>query len=258
MMEENLLQDIQNNQFVIYLQPKFNTISEEMVGAEALIRKNINGKIIMPDQFIPLYEKTGIITKLDMYVLEEVCKLQNKWKQQKFPLVPISVNESRHHLKNPNHVNELEQMIKKYEVDPSLIELEMTETTVVEDILTAKKAAESVKKLGFIVSMDDFGTGYSSFNILKDIEIDILKIDKLFFNNLETNRRAQIIIESIIQMCDKLKIKTVAEGIETKKQVNFLKKVNCNMIQGYYFSKPITINEFEKKYLKNNILYKNF
>lgn len=244
-----LINSIKNNEFIIFLQPKFDTITEKVVGAEALVRKLKDGKIIMPNEFIPQYEKTGLITKLDTYVLEEVCKLQKKWRGLNLPLLPISINESRHHLKNKNHILELQRIINRYEADANLIELEMTETTVVEDILLAKKAAESVKNLGFVVSMDDFGTGYSSFNILKDIEIDILKIDKEFFKNLENNKRAKIIIETIIKMCKKLKIKTVAEGIETKEQVDFLKKVGCDIIQGYYFSKPITINEFEEKYL---------
>ena len=190
-MEKELLNSIKNNEFIIFLQPKFDTITEKIVGAEALIRKLENGKIIMPNEFILEYEKTGIITKLDMYVLEEVCKLQKKWRKLNLPLLPISVNESRHHLKNEHHIQELQEILKKYNADATLIELEMTETTVVEDIFLAKGAAESVKKLGFIVSMDDFGTGYSSFNILKDIEIDILKIDKTFFLNLEKNKRAR-------------------------------------------------------------------
>lgn len=249
-MKEELLSSIKNNEFIIYLQPKFDTKTERLVGAEALIRKQVNGRIIMPDKFIPQYEETGIITILDMYVLEEVCKLQNKWKEIQFPLIPISINESRHHLKNKNHIKELLDIINKYNADTKLIELEMTETTVVEDILLAKRAAENVKKLGFIVSMDDFGTGYSSFNILKDIEIDILKIDKTFFYKLEENRRAQIIIDTIIKMCKRLKIKTVAEGIETKGQINFLRNIGCDIVQGYYFSKPIPIKEFEEKYLK--------
>ncbi len=250
MNSKELINSIKNNEFIIFLQPKFDTITEKVVGAEALVRRLKAEKIVMPSEFIPQYEKTGAITKLDMYVLEEVCKLQEKWKKLKFPLIPISINESRHHLKNKNHINELQKVINKYNVDTNLIELEMTETTVIEDILTAKGAAEAVKKLGFIVSMDDFGTGYSSFNILKDIEIDILKIDKEFFKNLDDNKRAQIIIETIVKMCKKLKIKTVAEGIETKKQLDFLKKIGCDIIQGYYFSKPITIDEFEKKYLE--------
>lgn len=249
-MEEMLLNSIKNNEFIIFLQPKFDTITEKIVGAEALIRKLENGKIIMPSEFIPEYERTGIVTKLDTYVLEEVCKLQKKWRKLNLPLLPISINESRHHLKNKNHIRELQEMINKYQADSSLIELEMTETTVVEDIFLAKKAAESVKELGFVVSMDDFGTGYSAFNILKDIEIDILKIDKEFFENLENNKRAQIIIETIINMCKKLKIKTVAEGIVTKQQIEFLKKIGCDIIQGYYFSKPIPVEEFENRYLR--------
>lgn len=247
-MKKDILYAINNNEFLIYLQPKFDTITEKIVGAEALIRRRVKDKIIMPNEFVPIYEKTGDITKLDMYVLEEVCKLQNKWKKLNFPLIPISLNESRHHLKNKNHLEELKKIINKYKADSNLIELEMTENTVVEDIDVAKKAAEDVKKLGFVVSMDDFGTGYSAFNILKDIEIDILKIDKEFFRNLEKNKRAQIIIETIIEMCKKLNIKTVAEGIENKEQLEFLKKVGCDAIQGYYFSKSITIEEFEKKY----------
>lgn len=250
MNDSELINSIKNNEFIIFLQPKFDTITENIVGAEALVRKLKDGKIIMPDEFIPKYEETGIITKLDTYVLEKVCQLQKKWRNLNLPLLPISINESRHHLKNENHIQELQEMISRYDADANLIELEMTETTVVEDILVAKHAAEAVKKLGFIVSMDDFGTGYSAFNILKDIEIDILKIDKEFFNNLENNKRAQIIIETIVQMCKKLNIKTVAEGIETKEQVGFLKKIGCDIIQGYYFSKPITILEFEEKYLR--------
>ena len=250
MNNNKLINYIKNNKFIIFLQPKFDTITEKVVGAEALVRKLEDEKLILPNEFIPQYEKTGVITKLDMFVLEEVCKFHQKWKALNLPILPISINESRLHLKNENHICELQEIINKYDVNANLIELEMTETTVVEDIMLAKGAAESAKKLGFKVSMDDFGTGYSSFNILKDIEIDILKIDKEFFKNLENNKRAQIIIEAIVKMCEKLKIRTVAEGIETKKQVDFLKKIGCDIIQGYYFSKPISITEFEEKYLK--------
>lgn len=248
-MEQEIEKLIENNEFVIFLQPKVDTLTEKIKGAEALIRKKVGDKIIMPDQFIPSYEKTGEIVKLDMYVLEEVCKLQQKWKKMHFPILPISINESRHHLKNPNHVEELKSVIKKYQTNPNFIELEMTETTVIEDIEVAKRAGKNVHELGFLISMDDFGTGYSAFNVLKDIEIDILKIDKMFFDDVENNIRARIIIDTIIQMCKRLNIKTVAEGIETKEQVEFLKKVKCDMIQGYYFSKPISVEDFEEKYL---------
>ncbi len=241
--------------FIIYLQPKFDTLTEEMVGAEALVRKKVGDKIIMPDEFIHFYEKTGEITKLDMHVLEEVCKLQRKWQDQGIKPIAISINESRHHLKNPKHIEELNFIIQKYNTNPNLIELEMTETTVIEDITVAKNAEKAVHELGFIVSMDDFGSGYSAFNVLKEIDIDILKIDRIFFEGLEQNEKAKIIIDTIVQMCKKLNVRTVAEGIENKYQVNFLKQIKCDMIQGYYFSKPIPIQEFEEKYM--NKLYTN-
>ena len=242
-------EEIKENKFVIYLQGKFDTNTEKIVGAEALIRKIENEKIIYPSNFIPYYEETNEIITLDMYVLEEICKLQRKWRKQNIPILPISINESRKHLENKNHIQELKELLEKHQANPKYIELEMTETTVVQDISVAKEAAKKVHELGFQISMDDFGTGYSAFNVLKDIEIDILKIDKLFFNNIEENVRARIIIESIIDMCKKLNIKTVAEGIERKTQVDFLKKINCDTIQGYYFSKPLPVKEFEEKYL---------
>lgn len=246
---ENIEKEIKDNKFIVLLQGKFNTIAEEIEGAEALIRKIEGNKVISPNEFIPRYEQTGEIIKLDMYVLEEVCKLQTKWRQDGVSILPISINESRLHLKNPNHITELTQIIQKYNVNPNHIELEMTETTVIQDIKLAQKAAEKVHELGFQISMDDFGTGYSAFNVLKDIEIDILKIDKIFFENITENRRARIIVQSIIEMCKKLNIKTVAEGIENKKQVEFLKEIACDLIQGYYFSKPLPIKEFEERYL---------
>lgn len=249
-MMQSIEDAIKNNEFVIFLQPKFDTLTEIVTSAEALIRKKKGNTIIMPNEFIPMYEQTGEIMKLDMYVLEQVCILQKKWREKNLQLISISINESRHHLKNPNHVKELKEIIEKYDANTNLIELEMTETTVIEDIEVAKQAGKNVHELGFRISMDDFGTGYSAFNVLKDIEIDILKIDRLFFENLENNMRAQIIIDTIVQMCKRLNIKTVAEGIETKEQVDFLKKIKCDMIQGYYFSKPISVDDFEKKYLQ--------
>lgn len=245
----NIEKEIKENKFVIFLQGKFDTNTEKIAGAEALIRKREKNTLILPNEFIPQYEKTGEIMRLDMYVLEEVCKLQKKWKENHYPILPISINESRLHLKNPNHVKELMDIVQKYNANPKYIELELTETTVIEDINLAKQAEQRVHELGFQTSMDDFGTGYSAFNILKDIEIDILKIDRLFFENLEENSRAQIIVQSIIEMCKKLSIRTVAEGIESEAQVKFLKKIGCDLIQGYYFSKPISIPEFEEKYI---------
>jgi len=248
-VQEELLKSLNDGQFLVYLQPKFDTQTQEVVGAEALIRKRYKDEILLPSKFIPVYENHKVITILDMYVLEKVCSLQRKWKNEGYKQIPISINESRHHLKNPNHLNELQQIVNKYDANPNLIELELTETTVVDNFEIAKQAEKNVHKLGFVVSMDDFGTGYSSFNVLKNIEIDVLKIDKLFFDDIIQNNRAQIIIESIISMCKRLNIKTVAEGIETKEQLDYLKSIKCDMVQGYYLAKPMSVEEFEKKWL---------
>ncbi len=247
-LEKDFSEGIKNNEFKILLQPKFDIKTEKVVGAEALIRREKEGKLIMPKSFIPNYEKTGIITKLDMFVFESICKKLREWNDKGYKLLPIAINESRRHLYNENHVNELEQVVKYYKVNPNLIELELTETVVVENIESAKEAERKVHSLGFVVSMDDFGVGYSSFYMLKNINIDILKIDKSFSDEVIDDKRGRIILESIIDMSKKLEIKTVAEGIETKEQVEYLRQIGCDMVQGYYYQEPIPIEEFEKKY----------
>ena len=250
-LEERLKKGIKNNEFVIYLQPKFYTNTGKLAGAEALIRWNRDGKLVMPNIFIPLFEKYELITVLDTYVLENICRLQQQWRKQEYNIVPISVNESRLHLYNENHINDLIDLVNKYNVQPNTIELEMTETTVVHNVELAKEAEKNVHKLGFIVSMDDFGTGYSSFSMLKNINIDVLKMDKSFFDDVLESIRGKIIIEAIIEMSHKLNIKVVAEGIETKEQVEYLKNIKCDMIQGYYFERPIKVEKFEEKYMKH-------
>ena len=248
-LEKDFEEGIENNEFKIFLQPKFDIKTEKIVGAEALIRRQKDNKLIMPNSFIPDYEKTNLITKLDMFVFESIAEKLKEWKEKNYKLFPIAVNESRKVLYNKNHINELEKIVKKYNINPSLIELELTETAVVKDIKSAKDAEKQVHSLGFIVSMDDFGVGYSSFYMLKNINIDILKIDKSFSDEVIEDERGRIILESIINMAKKLEIKTVAEGIETKEQVEYLKQIGCDMVQGYYFEKPISIEEFEQKYM---------
>lgn len=250
-LEKDFKEGIKNNEFKIYLQPKFDIKTEKIVSTEALIRRKKEDKLIMPNSFIPEYEKTGIITKLDMFVFENICKKLKEWEEKKYKLFPVAINESRRNLYNKNHVNQLKQIVKYYNVNPNLIELELTETVVVENLESAKEAERRVHDLGFVVSMDDFGVGYSSFYMLKNINIDILKIDKSFSDEVMEDKRGRIILESIIDMSKKLEIKTVAEGIEKKEQLEYLRRIGCDMVQGYYFEKPLPIEEFEKKYLKN-------
>ena len=245
-----LINGIENNEFLIYLQPKFDIKLNELAGAEALVRWKVNNQIIMPNVFISILEENKLITILDTYVFRSICKLLNKWKKLNYKLIAISVNESRLHLYNNNHINDLKELIKKYNIIPNTIELEMTETTVVHNIELAKKAEKDAHELGFIVSLDDFGTGYSSFSMLKDINIDILKIDKSFFDDILESKRGRIIVESIIEMSHRLNTKVVAEGIEKEEQLKYLRKIGCDMVQGYIYDKPIPIKEFEDKYLK--------
>ena len=245
-----LIFGIENKEIIIYLQPKFEIKTNKLVGAEALVRWKVNNQIIMPNVFIPILEENKLINILDMYVFRNICKLLNKWKELNYKVIPISVNESRLHLYNNNYINDLKELIKKYNIMPNTIELEMTETTVVHNIELAKKAEKDAHKLGFVVSMDDFGTGYSSFSMLKDINIDILKIDKSFFDDILENKKGKIIVESIIKMSHRLNIKVVAEGIEKEEQLKYLRKIECDMVQGYIYDKPIPIKEFENKYLK--------
>lgn len=250
-IEKDFLEGIQNGEFKIFIQPKFDAKTYEVVGGEALIRRFKNNEMIMPKFFIPKYEESGIITMLDMFVLENVCKKIKEWKEKNYRLIPISINESAKDVYRENHVDELKQIIDKYQVNPSLIELELTETAVLENIEGAKEAEMKVHSLGFVVSMDDFGIGYSSFSMLRKIEIDVLKIDKSFSDKVLDDERGKIILESIIQMAKRLGIKTVAEGIETEEQVEYLGQIGCDMIQGYYFEKPLVLEEFEEKYIKN-------
>lgn len=245
MNQQEIEQALKNREIKVYLQPQFDLATEKLVGAESLVRWQRGAIMVPPSSFIPFCEQTGFITKVDQYVLETVCQHMQKWKQK----IPIAVNESRRHLYNPHHVEELEQTIKKYGIEAKYIELEMTETAVVHDIEAAKEAERKVHALGFKVAMDDFGTGYSSFSMLRQIEIDILKIDRSFVHEVTQDERGKIIIEAIIGMAKKLNITTIAEGIETKEQAQYLKTIGCDIAQGYYYALPMAIEEFERKYL---------
>ena len=245
MNQKEIEQALENKEIKIYLQPQFDLTTEKLVGAESLVRWQRGAIMVPPSSFIPFCEQTGFITQIDQYVLETVCQHMQKWKQK----IPIAVNESRRHLYNPHHVEELEQTIKKYGIEAKYIELEMTETAIVHDIEAAKEAERKVHALGFKVAMDDFGTGYSSFSMLRQIEIDILKIDKSFVDEVTQDKRGKIIIETIISMAKKLKMTTIAEGIETKEQAKYLKTIGCDIAQGYYYALPMAIEEFERRYL---------
>lgn len=250
---ENIMQEsLNNNEFEVYLQPKYELEHFTIVGAEALVRWNHPLKgMIFPDKFIPLFEKNGFIIELDNYVLEKVAAWLAQRLNNKQEVLPISVNQSRLHLYDADYLKTLSAILAKYNLAPTLIELELTETVFFENAPKMKNLFYKLHEQGFKISLDDFGTGYSSLNMLGGVLIDVLKLDREFFNENYNQKNGRLIIEAIIALAKKINMAVVAEGVETLEQVEFLKSINCDLIQGYYFSKPLTIKEFEMRFDKD-------
>lgn len=238
---------IQEQEFKVYLQPKYSLKNNAIESAEALVRWEHPEKgLLVPMTFIPLFERNGFIIKLDMYVLETVCQTLADWREKGWSLPVISVNQSRMHLHNPNYIPNLLAILAKYNISPDFIELEITESVFFEHSAAMVEIMNKLHKVGFKLSMDDFGAGYSSLSMLQEIMVDVLKVDKNFFRETADNERGQKIVSNIISMASDLGIKTVAEGVETLEQVEFLRQTDCNLVQGYYFYRPVTIPAFEK------------
>lgn len=245
---------LKNGEFLVYLQPKYDVVTERIIGAEALIRWNHSERgMLRPDLFIPLFESNGFIVELDRYVLVKVCELIAAWVEAGLPLMCISVNLSRTHLYEQDLVERLVAIVKQYGVPPQYIEFELTESVCYEENGTMLQVMEEIKKAGFRLSMDDFGSGYSSLNLLRRLPVDVLKLDKEFLNDCDEEggiERGRQIITHVISMAKDLEMSVLAEGVETKGQKEFLQKAKCDMIQGYYYAKPMSMPEFELLYMK--------
>ncbi len=240
---------LDNNEFKVYLQPKFSTTGNILVGAEALVRwVEDTGNMIYPNDFIPLFERNGFIVELDKYVLENVCMTISKWIDEGFGQFTISVNCSRLNLKNPLFVDGIIAIADKYNVPHECIEIELTESATILNQDTIEQLFKDLRKNGFKISIDDFGAGYSSLGMLKNLYVDTLKMDRSFFTGVKNAQRDNMLIDSIIKMSHSLGMYVVAEGIETEEQVELLKNMNCDAIQGYVYAKPMPINEFEEQY----------
>ncbi len=238
-----------SGEFVAYLQPKFNIANDTLIGAEALVRWiKSDGKMVYPDRFIPLFERNGFIVELDRYVLKCVCDTLKKWSEQGRCLVPISVNCSRLNLANPNFVDEISQVVDGYGISHEYIEIELTESTMIENEDQLEQLFIHLRKHGFRVSIDDFGSGFSSLGLLKNLKVDTLKIDKSFFRNKKDIVRGDLIVDGIIKLAQSLNMFVVAEGVEEQQQLELLKFVGCDAVQGYFYAKPMPISEFEQKY----------
>ena len=241
----SMAEALNNEQFKVFYQPKFSLDKEELIGGEALIRWQHPEKGFMPpDEFIPLFEKNGFITSIDLYVFETTCRLVSKWQKLGYRIVPISVNISRVDIYNNDLPSILNKIVQKYDVDRKYIHLEITETAYTDNPRQLIDAVRTFKDNGFVLEMDDFGSGYSSLNMLSDVPVDMLKLDMKFLQS--DSDKNKDILNFIVGLAEKLNLSVIAEGIETKVELNFLRKIGCKYGQGYYFSKPLPIEEFEK------------
>ncbi len=241
---------IANKEFCAYLQPKFNLSDNSLIGAEALVRWiEADGNIIAPNDFIPIFESNGFVIDLDKFILDTICQLLIRWQANGLKAIPISVNFSRLHLANANFVSDIKQIVDKHRLNHNLIEVELTETTILENEQVLKKVINDLHAANFTISIDDFGAGYSSLGLLKEFKMDTIKLDRSFIMYKEENNRGELVIDGIVKLAHSLNMKIVAEGIEKAEQAAFLKSIGCEAAQGYYFAKPMPIIDFEKKFL---------
>lgn len=257
MHRENEIEDVmekalEQGEYVVYYQPKFSLENGKLVGAEALVRWNSPTKgMVSPGVFIPLFEKNGFIVKLDFYVYEEVCKFIRGLLDQGYDMVPISVNVSRVHIETTDFVEKLVNVVNKYKIPYEFFEIEMTESAYGAKNENVIQVVNKLKEYGFPLSMDDFGSGYSSLNLLKNMPIDVLKIDKEFLGETETSKRSREIIRMIVEMSKAIDIRTICEGVETDQQAEFLKKIGCDMVQGFLYARPMPKENYVEELQKH-------
>ncbi|TGL22737.1 EAL domain-containing protein [Leptospira bourretii] len=244
-IENSLRKAIQNEELLLFFQPKISTMTNQVCGAEALIRwKHPERGWVPPVEFIPVAEDSGIIERIGDWVLEEACRLKKAWKEENLPTFPVSINVSGKQLARANWSHRVQSTILQYDINPEEIELELTESSIMENPEKSIEAFEYLSGLGIKVSIDDFGTGYSSLSYLKKINADVLKIDRSFVIDLELNEDDRAICKAIINMAHSLGMEVIAEGVENHAQRDLLHDLGCHMIQGYLYSKPLPALEF--------------
>ena len=252
---DDMVMALKEGKFSVCFQPKYSLQDNKIAGAEALIRWNHpKWGVIFPGDFIPLFERNGFISYLDMFVWETVCAKLNEWKEKGYPLLPISVNISRADIYRYRLTDTFCALIQKYEIEPEFLHLEITESAYTEHQERLISTVEALRGLDFIIEMDDFGRGYSSLNMLSQMSLDILKLDMEFVQNEIAKPAERSILNDIISMAHRMHLIVVAEGIETWEQAKFLEKMGCDYGQGYYFSTPMSAAEFEE-FLKNQSVH---
>ena len=247
-VENDMEEALNSRQFKIYLQPQIDLLTKKIVSAEALVRWFHPEKgMIPPFQFIPVFENNGFITRLDLYVWEEAIKTIAEWKKQSKIAVPIAINLSRIDIEREGIIEALCDLMRKYNLDSEWIKTELTESIYLEDEKTILEQMGKLKKFGFKIAVDDFGSGYSSLHLLKSMPVDILKIDKSFLDiSPDMQYREEILIRDVVEMGKNLGLQIIMEGVETVEQSDFLEAIGCDVVQGYYYGKPMPVEEFEE------------
>ena len=261
--DQVLLSEVQraldNREFIFYAQPQCNMLTGKIIGLESLVRWNhpVRG-IVQPGEFIPLLESNGFITNLDLYVWDMVCGRLHDWIAAGHKPIPIAVNVSRIDIYSMNVTNTFAELTSRYEIDPALLAIEITESAYAEDYNLIRQVVIDLRNAGFTVFMDDFGSGYSSLNMLKDVNVDVIKIDTKFLDmNEYSQNRGMGILETIVRMARLTQLRVIAEGVEKKEQVDFLRNVGCIYGQGYYYYRPMPIEQFEPLLLhEENVDYR--
>lgn len=238
---------LEHGEFLVYYQPKVSPKDSSIQAAEALVRwKNPDGSFCYPDEFIPIFEKNHQIIRLDMFVFEDVCRFLRDRYDQGLPVVPVSVNVSKIRFYTPGFVKSYTEVKNRYKIPDGMLEIEFTETVACENREYMVWIVKSLHENGFVCSLDDFGTGYSSLGMLNDLPIDVLKLDAIFFRGSEDMERSWIIVKGILGIINHLNLRTVAEGVETESQALLLKEWGCDLIQGYYYYRPMPEEDFAK------------
>jgi EAL domain-containing protein (putative c-di-GMP-specific phosphodiesterase class I)/GGDEF domain-containing protein len=252
-MEDRMQESLENGDFKMFLQPKFYVSDEKLAGAEALAKWDLDGVMISPAMFIPIFEKNGFVIKLDMYIFEQACIFLRNLIDMGKTAFKISVNFSRYHFSNKDFVSELCKITNKHGISNTLLEVELTESTMLEDQSAMMRVLDDLHEHGFTLSIDDFGAGYSSLSLLKDFFVDVVKFDRSFLESSRDVDRAWQIVSSAMIMSKKLNIQVVAEGVEIKEHYDKLKEMGCDIIQGFYYSRPVFPDVFIKNFLNDDL-----